>query len=109
MKEEIFDEYLKRVEDCINFNSNKVALSLDEQLQLLSDCKVIIKEYKKVNELMKYYRSEHVNVAIYWKNEIESHRKTKNELRNTKLKFKDLQQKYYSLVENKGCDSNVCI
>ena len=109
MKEEILEEYIKRVEDSIRYNSDQVSLTIDEQLQILVDCKTLINELKKVGEQMKYYRSEHVNVANYWKSEIESHRKTKNELKNIKLKYKDLYQKYSFLKDSKGGNNNVCV
>lgn len=60
------------------------------------------KSREELIELVKYYRSEHVNVAIYWKQEIESHKKTKDEFQCIKLRYKDLQQKYYSLIDKVG-------
>ena len=109
MKEQILNEYIKRVEDCLKFNNDLVSLSIEEQLQILMDCKTLLNELKKQIELTNYYKSEHINVAIYWKSEIESHRKTKNELKNIKLKYKDLYQKYSFLKDSKGSDNNVCI
>lgn len=109
MKEEILEEYIKRVEDSIRYNSDQVALTIDEQLQVLNDIKVLINELKKQINLTNYYKSEHVNVANYWKSDIESHRKTKNELKNIKLKYKDLYQKYSFLKDSKGGNSNVCV
>lgn len=102
IKDDVLNEYLNRLEYAIRFNKEDVNLTFDEQLQLLNDCKLLIKEIKECISMRDYYKSEYINVAHYWKDEINAHRNTKNELKIMKLRYKDLYNKYYLLIESRG-------
>lgn len=105
MKEEILNEYLNRLEYAIRFNKEDIKLTFEEQLQVLTDCKTLINKIKECVSMVDYYKSEYVNVAHYWKDEINEHRNTKNELKAMKLRYKDLYNKYCLLIETRGYEN----
>jgi len=58
------------------------------------------KSREELIELVKYYCSEHVIICGYWKNEIEAHKKTKNELKNLKTRLESYRIEINDLKEH---------
>lgn len=58
------------------------------------------KTREELEKLVKYYRSEHVIICGYWKNEIEEHKKTKNELKNLKVRLENYRLELNDLKEH---------